>query len=58
MKKESDMAMKVHITGEMSQKAVDKVKITNSIANLILKLGVAISLLIVSFTYLHSQVLK
>ena len=58
MKKESDMAMKVHITGEMSQKAADKVKITNSIANFILKLGIAISLLIVSFTYFYSQSLK
>ena len=52
------MAMKVHITGEMSQKAADKVKITNSIANFILKLGIAISLLIVSFTYFYSQSLK
>ena len=52
------MAMKVHITGEMSQKAADKVKIINSIANFILKLGVAISLLIVSFTYFYSQSLK
>ncbi len=45
-------------SSDMQQKAADKVKIINSIANFILKLGVAISLLIVSLTYFYSQSLK
>lgn len=52
------MGAKISITGEMSQEAADKVKTINSIANLILKLGIASSALIVSFAYFYSQVLK
>jgi len=52
------MLTKITVTGEMSQKAADKVKTINSIANLILKLGIASSALIVSFAYFYSQVLK
>lgn len=52
------MGAKISITGEMSQKAADKVKTINSLANLILKLGIASSALIVSFAYFYSLVLK
>jgi hypothetical protein len=52
------MFTKINITGEMSQKAADKVKTINSIANFILKIGIASSALIVSFSYFYSQVLK
>jgi len=52
------MGVKISVTGEMSQKATDKVKTINSFANLILKVGIARSALIVSFAYFYSQVLK
>ncbi|WP_171521594.1 hypothetical protein [Acinetobacter bereziniae] len=52
------MSAKISITGEMSQKVADKIKTINSLGNLILKLGIASSAIIVSFSYFYSQVLK
>ncbi|CAM9315611.1 hypothetical protein [Acinetobacter bereziniae] len=52
------MSAKISITGEMSQKVANKVKTINSLANFILKIGIASSALIVSFSYFYSQVLK
>ena len=50
--------MKVHITGEMSQQGANKVNFIKAIANLILKIGLVVSMLLVAFAYFYVNVLK